>query len=233
MKFKLPRQILQQEISKVISRELRKQQISVIRASKSILKELVEVFHHIETKTLPDHLICKKLPYNLGSGIFLHPEANPILKGSVIAPYAGEVSIVPQNDPEDDGDYVFAPLSDILLTKEEQIYFDKKCKYHPRRLYSLKLDAFKQGNFTRFINHSEKPNIVAELVSISSKNPYGLTPSPMEVVYIAKKTIHPGEQLLISYEGEDKSYWGACNIKPFPMTPKTFQLDTSLEIKKK
>lgn len=232
MNFKLPYQILTQEIRTIISREIRIQQLKILRATKKILKEIAQVSKEIEKHTFPDYLICKKLPHNLGSGIFLHPEATPILKGTVIAPYSGEVSIVPQNDSDDDGDYVFAPLSDIHLTKEEQSYFDKKNRYHPRRLYSIKLDALKQGNFTRFINHSGKPNIVAELFSITS-NSYKLPPSPMEVVYMAKKTIHPGEQLLISYEGDDKSYWRASKIKPFPMTSKTFQLNASLQIESK
>jgi hypothetical protein len=43
----------------------------------------------------------------------------------------------------------------------------------------------------------------------------------------------PGEQLLISYEDGEKSYWGVAKIKPFPMTPKTFILDSGLKLVKK
>jgi hypothetical protein len=100
-----------------------------------------------------------------------------------------------------------------------------------RRLYSVDLDADKKGNFTRFINHSEKPNIEAQFVKIPS-NKLGISPGSCEVIYVAKKTIHPGEQLLVCYEGDDKSYWGALKIKPFPMTPKTFVLNSSCEIVK-
>ena len=123
----------------------------------------------------------------------------------------------------------FTPIEDICLKKEEQALFDKKRKYHPRRLYSLKVDARKKGNFTRFINHSEKPNVVAHLFAIPA-NVYGLKPASIEVVYIAKKNIYPGEQLLVCYEDGEKSYWGVSKIKPFYMTPKTFQLSSSLKI---
>lgn len=232
MEFKKPRQILPQEISKIISREIKVQKIKVLRASKLMLKQIAEISEAIKKNTLPCYLVCKKLPHNLGSGIFLHPQANPIEKGSIIAPYSGIVSIESQNDSDEGSDYVFAPLSDMHLTKKEQELFDKKHQYHPKRLYSLQLDALKEGNFTRFINHSSTPNIVAELVSIKA-NSLGLSPSPLEVVYMAKKIIKPGEQLLICYEGDDKSYWGAAKIKPFPMTPKTFQLDENLNIKNK
>jgi hypothetical protein len=87
----------------------------------------------------------------------------------------------------------------------------------------LKVDGFKKGNFTRFINHSEKPNVVAYTLAVPA-NPYGLVPVPIEVIYFAKKTIYPGEQLLVSYEEGEKCYWGAQAAKPFPMTPKTFRL---------
>lgn len=228
MKFKLPRQIPNQEIYRIISREIRKQKLYVLCASKNHLKEIAEVSCAIEQSGLPKHLICQKLPRGLGFGIFLHPEAKPILKGEVIAPYSGEISLVPQNE-FDDSIYAFAPLLDILCTKKEQLLLDSKCRFHPRRLYSLHVDAVKKGNFTRFINHSDKPNVVAELFKIPS-NSFGLAPSPLEVIYLAKKTIHPGEQLLVCYEDEENSYWGALKIKPIPITPKTFRLNSSLKV---
>lgn len=228
MKFKLPRQILGPEERKIVSREVRKQKVSLVRATKRELKEMADVSRAIAKNGLPKNLVCKKLPNGLGYGIFLHPKAKPIAKGQIIAPYAGEVSFVPQNIP-DDALYAFEPLSDIYLSREEQARFDRKGRYHPRRQYSLHVDALKKGNFTRFINHSEKPNLVADLYKIPS-NPFGLTPSPIEVVYLANKTIRPGEQLLVCYEGDDKSYWGVIKIKPIPITPKTFQLDSSLKV---
>lgn len=228
MKFKLPSQILNTEISKIVSREVRNQKIPVLRADKNNLKEIAEVSRAITKHGLPKNLVCKKLPNGLGYGIFLHPKAQPILKGQIIAPYAGEIFFVPQNLP-DDSLYAFESLSNILFTKEEQSRFDKNRRYHPRRFYSMHVDALKKGNFTRFINHSDKPNLIAEFFRIPS-NSFGLIPSPIEVIYLAKKTIRPGEQLLICYDGDSKSYWSALEIKPIPITPTTFQLDSSLKV---
>jgi hypothetical protein len=229
MKFKLPRQILNKEITPAIVREIKKQNTELVRANKNNLKEVAQVLKSIESKGIPNHLICKKLPHNLGKGIFLHPDAEPILKDQVIAPYAGEICLIPQKGDDGDGSYAFVPLENIFLKKQEQRLVDKTSTYRPGRLYSLKIDAMKTGNFTRFINHSEKPNIVAHLFKIQP-NRYGVETSPIEIIYIAKKKILPGEQLLICYEDEEKSYWGVAKIKPFPMTPKTFRINRSLEI---
>lgn len=231
MKYKLPRPIIPEAISKIILREMKRQKIKVSKASKADLKELAAICRAIEKTGLPSYLVCKKLSADLGHGIFLNPQAKTILKGEVIGSYAGQVTIIPQNVP-DDAAYAFAPVSDMHLDAQEQKIYDAKRRYHPNRLYSLMLDAFKKGNFTRFINHSEKPNVAAYLLSIP-KNDFDLKPSPIEVIYIALKKILPGEQLLISYEDGEKSYWGVAKIKPFPMTPKTFILDEKLKLIKK
>jgi hypothetical protein len=217
MKFNLKRQVITEEIVKIVLNTWTHKDLEPYRLTKKNLNELDDVCRQIEQWALPKNFVRKKLPGKLGYGIFLKPDAEPILKGSLIAPYAGEVSIVAQNE-EDDADYAFDPVTDFYLTKEEQGRFDPKNRYHPRRLYALKLDAKKQGNFTRFINHSEKPNIVAYLVSTKM--------NPFEIIYFAKKTIRSGEQLLVSYENGEKCYWSALGIKPFPMTPKTFRIST-------
>ncbi len=225
MKHKLPRQICQQKINKIIFREIKQQKVEVFRASKKLLAQVRSISESIEKEGLPPYLVKKKLEKGLGYGIFLHPSAKPIAKGQVIAPYAGKVSLDSQNFSDNDSDYIFSIVSNIILTKEEQQLFDPKRRYHPRRLYSLDLDAEKVGNFTRFINHSQKPNIEAHFVQIGRKPEF-----LPEIVYVASKTIRPGEQLQVCYEGEDKSYWGALNIKPTPITPQTYKIDKSLRL---
>jgi hypothetical protein len=228
MKFKMPRPVITPEINLIARRAIRVQKIYVPAATKKNLKEIAQISGEIKKKGLPSYFVVRKLKGKLGHGVFLHPEAEPIERGQVIASYAGELQLFPQNQ-SDDSDYAFAPIVDIRLSKKEQLRFDPKRRYHPRRLYALDLDALRKGNFTRFINHSEKPNIEACLLKIPN-NIYGLKPASAEIVYIAKKKIRPGEQLLVCYEGEDKSYWGAIGIKPFPITPKTFQLSSSLKV---
>ena len=227
-RYNLARQVIvNPHIIGIIVKEMKRQKTSIFSASKKDLKEIADVSKEIRKRGLPKRFVRKKLPLKLGSGIFLHPKADPILQGQVIAPYAGEVSILPQNLP-DDSAYAFAAISDFHLTKKEQMLLDDKLRYHPRRLYFVNIDALKKGNFTRFINHSEKPNVIAHLVRIPS-NSHGVDPSPMEIVYYAKRTIFPGEQLLVCYEDGEKSYWGSLDVKPFPMTAKTFVLHKHID----
>lgn len=223
MKFNLKRHEINKDLSVFCFNKIRQNKIYVPWASKEIVKGISVILQAIEENGLPNYLVVKKLRGKLGSGVFLHPKAKPINRGEPIAPYSGEVILCPQN-MGNESDYAFALISDLLLTKEEQRQWDPTRRYHPRRLYSVDLDAQKKGNFTRFINHSEEPNIEARFVRIP-RNLGGLSACSFELIYIAKKKIRPGEQLLVCYEGEDKSYWGALKIKPFPMTPKTFFLN--------
>lgn len=226
--FKFTSQVISSEVDSIIAREVGRQNFAIRKASKKVLKEIFEISQEIEKNELPSQFIRKTLPNNLGEGLFLKPDAAPIEKDSVIAPYTGEVSIVPQNEP-DDADYAFAPLSDMYLKKEEQKKYDRSNKFSPARLYAIKLDALVKGNFTRSINHSEDPNVYADIIEIG-KNPYNLPQRNLEVVYFASRRINPGEQLLVSYEGEEDSYWEACDYKPFHMSPETFKVNQALEV---
>ena len=229
MKYKLPRQLTTPQLNNLISTQLKKQNITLPTASKKTLQTLADILPRILQNGLPHSLILRKLPHSLGHGIFLHPQAKPIPRGTLIAPYAGTLSLEAQNDPED-SDYAFAPLADIRLAHPDHTLFDPKRRFHPRRLYILNLDAQHNGNFTRFINHSDTPNVTIRYERIP-QNPYGLAPAPLEVLYFAKKTIHPGHQLLVSYEDpEDQTYWGVMGIKPYPLKPTTFKLSPSLRI---
>lgn len=201
---------------------------SLTPLSKNELKEMAEVAEMIKKAGIPKYLVRKKLNDTVGYGIFLHPDAAPLDKGRMIAPYAGKISLVPQFAP-DESTYAFSLIEDLLLDKEDQQKWDAANRYHPKRLYSFKLDAWKKGNFTRFINHSEKPNLAAYTVCIP-KNRYGIPPSPIEVVYFAKKKILPGEQLLVSYEVGAKNYWNAHEGNACPMTPRSFRLGSDLRI---
>ena len=230
MKYKLSHPVMDERMRKAAAREVRRQRIYVATASKKHLKEIAAVTKAIEKDGLPKNLVLRKLPGALGHGIFLHPKAEPILRGQVIGPYSGELSLVSQEEA-DDSPYAFELLGDVLLTKSEQAHFDPHHRYQPKRTYSFLVDAIKKGNFIRFINHSEKPNIVASFFKIPS-NSYGLAPMPIEVIYMAKKKILPGEQLLVSYEGDDNSYWSALEVEPIPITPQTFRLNTSLKVYK-
>jgi hypothetical protein len=220
MQFKLPHQEITPDLNRLLCRKVVEKEVYVSRMTPKHLAEIEAVCEEIKRRGLPEHFVLKKLKKNLGSGIFLHPKAAPLPRGHVVTPYSGKVSLC-QQSLFDDSDYIFSLVNDITLTKEEQKHFDPKAKFSPRRLYSIDLDADKVGNFARFINHSEEPNVEARMLKVHGS---------YEIVYFTKKKVLPGEQLLVCYEGDDKSYWGALNIKPTPITPKTFTLDADLRV---
>ena len=228
MKFKLPRIVITPELRDFLTKELKRRGEVIVKADKVTLEEMAEASKAVLSTGIPKNLVRKKLPKGLGYGIFLRPDAEPILKRQVIASYSGDFRLVPQMRAEE-SDYAFAPMADITLSKKDHKRLDPHRAWHPRRLYELLIDADKKGNFTRFINHSSKPNILAEELRVPN-NPYGLTPAPAEIVYIAKKTIRPGEQLLVSYEDGEETYWAVMGIKPLPITPQTFRLDAALRV---
>ncbi|MCC5831709.1 MAG: SET domain-containing protein [Chlamydiales bacterium] len=220
--FNLIQAFYDPEIKPLLEKSIQLEFGSLAPLTKEELKEIASLKEPILGGGIPKHLVRKKLNKDLGYGIFLHPKASPLVKGQVIAPYAGEISLVPQNAP-DESAYAFSLIENLLLDREEQRYWDKARLPHPKRLYSFKLDAWKKGNFTRYINHSDKPNLAAYTVCIPN-NHYGIAPSLIEVVYFVKKKIRPGEQLLVSYEVGANNFWNGGKGKPFPMTPQTFQL---------
>jgi hypothetical protein len=228
MKYKLARPVFSDALTQLLERELKKQKTYLSKASDKVLEQMAKLIPVIKKQGLPSAFILKKLPDPMGSGVFLRPNAEPLFKGTLIGSYGGEAYISVQNSP-DDSAYAFAPLEDMLLLKQEQELLDPKRKFHPRRLYMMNIDAEKKGNFTRFINHSQEPNIEARILKVP-KNRYGLSPSPCEVIYFVKKKINPGEQLLVCYEDEEGSYWGPLKLKPEPLFAKTFTVNTQLKL---
>ncbi len=228
MKYKLPRPKYSPTLLEAIKRELKKQKFHLPKLSNKSMKELEEMMKIIKSRGLPSYLVLKQLPDPMGWGIFLHPKSKPLPKGKLLAIYSGEALLYPMN-VTDESAYAFAPVDDMTLIKEEQKILDKKNKHHPRRLYSLNIDAEKNGNYTRFINHSDKPNVEARLLSIPD-NEMGIEPAPIEVVYFVKKKILPGQQLLVSYEDGEESYWGVLKLKPIPIFADSFVIDKNLNL---
>ena len=227
MKYNLPRQVSQLDLTPIIKREIEKQNISLNSLTKKHQGELATIVEVIKTIGLPDYLILHKLPHNLGKGIFLHPDKEPLSRGRLIVPYSGEKEIVPAE--YEGGHYAFTPLEKIYLSKEEQFFLNNSLTYKARRSYTLKIDASKKGNFARFVNHSSSPYLAPRLCRVP-KNSFGLKPTPIEVIYFVSKKILPGQQLLVCYEGEENCYWNEEGVKPFPMNPSTFQLNSHRKI---
>ena len=95
------------------------------------------------------------------------------------------------------------------IVKKKESFFKKNNHYtmrYPTRFLGKKeyvIDSKEMGNFTRFINHSDKPNLELESVYLKP-----LT----RMVFFAKRDIKMGEQLTFDY---GTSYW-----KEIGQTPK-------------
>jgi hypothetical protein len=111
-----------------------RQRISIPRLTLKNIQELARILQDMGGSGFLPYLVCKKLPHDLGYGIFLDPQAEPIRKGQAIGMYAGELSFMAQNDAQE-LPYGFTPICDILLSKEEQALFDGKRPYRPSRVF--------------------------------------------------------------------------------------------------
>ena len=110
----------------------------------------------------------------IGYGVFADTDIQP---GQMIGEYAG---IIKKYKPKG------------AQNKEEVHNESYRWKYG-----SDILDAFDAGNFTRFINHSYNPNLEARYIKTNDN-------FPAHLIYIARKPIKKGEQLLINYGAH---YW--------------------------
>lgn len=70
---------------------------------------------------------------------------------------------------------------------------------------ALIIDARREGNFTRFVNHSYKPNVDCKMVYCDSM---------WHTLFIASEAIDKDSQLFINY---GKGYWEAREIEPIEL----------------
>jgi histone-lysine N-methyltransferase SETMAR len=101
-----------------------------------------------------------------GLGVF---SEEYIEKGQYIGEYAGKVV-----DDESEGEYVFQ-------IKENT----------PSRTFTTTIDAGFYGNFTRFLNHSCEPNLIAVPIRVNFTIP--------NIGFFSVRPIHPNEELSFSY----------------------------------
>ena len=85
MEYKLYCLKISQKLNLFASKKIKQNKIYIPVATKNNLKELAVIAREIREGGLPKYLVRMKLKGRLGYGIFLHPEAKPIMKGGVIA----------------------------------------------------------------------------------------------------------------------------------------------------
>lgn len=117
---------------------------------------------------------------DVGYGIFA---AQDLKKGQMIGEYTGVVKRVDFSKKKEDYDYAwgFPPPTKFVI------------------------DSKDAGNFTRFINHSNEPNIDMIYVLINNR---------WHLVYVANQDIKKDQQLFANY---GKPYWRGRGIRPYDL----------------
>ncbi len=189
--------------------------------SARLYKDILRVSKEIEQTGIPSHLYLAHVHPKVHIGVFLKPDAPAIEEGTLIGVYTGQYELV-ESDITEGTSYAYDVAQGVSIKKSEY-----KHVLHPKQPwsqdieYSVQTSAIKKGNFTRYINHS---SLETNIEAVVSKLPDGR----IEILLLALKTIHPGEQLFSCYGGQ---YWKALNIIPNDMRPSTYVLTPSLKVK--
>lgn len=124
----------------------------------------------------------------VGQGVF---STQSVKKGEIISHYAG----------------IFC--SDILAYKSsDNRYLFGFDKSDSPRYHRWLVDAQKQGNVSRFFNHSKEGNLEVKIVNVTHPEHDRVMPF---IFFVSQRDIHPGEQLCYDY---GDLYWDALGIQP-------------------
>ncbi|MBT3393518.1 MAG: SET domain-containing protein-lysine N-methyltransferase [Waddliaceae bacterium] len=96
------------------------------------------------------------------------------------------------------GDYIGEYTGIVRRRSMLSLNINGYCFNYPSKPWKLKsymIDASRSGNHTRFINHSDTPNIAPS---------YALYDDIVHIIFTATKTIPMGTQLTLNY---GKDYW--------------------------
>lgn len=160
----------------------------------------------------------------IGWGVFV-AEGKTIEARKIVGIYTGKVMLVNPRDPKDKrnsdpDDYNFCIKTNrIHLERAEFNALQKEGSARCDDGYDLSkglefiVDASQTGNFTRFINHSNTPNLKAQCKLAKFKGGMQIV-----IVLIAKKTI-TNEPLSLNY---GSGYWKNKGIQPQELSTHEF-----------
>lgn len=189
--------------------------------SARLYKDIMRISQEIEETGIPNHLYLAHVHPKVHIGVFLKPDAPAIEEGTLIGVYTGQYELV-ESDITEGTSYAYDVAQGVSIKKSEYKHvLNPKHPWSKDIEYSVQTSAIKKGNFTRYINHS---SLETNIEAVVSKLPDGR----IEILLLALKTIHPGEQLFSCYGGQ---YWKALNIIPNDMRPNTYVLTPSLKVK--
>lgn len=164
-----------------------------------------EIVTRIEDRLLHplSSLVISEIDPEVGRGLFLAHDAEPILKHTILGLYAGEYLL---KSPKKTVNCVYM----MGLMGSE----NKRSKYSPH------INAQNYGNFTRFMQDlpcSEEiealslPDSISQSIASENVEAREILYKGISVMYfIAKRDIKPGEQIGFSYRGD---YWKNDRIK--------------------
>lgn len=174
-------------------------------------KTVARLYAEVEEYGLPKNFVLKKHP-TIGYGVF---NADKIIKpNTVLGIYTGKLMFHrPNKSVNKISLYVYGIHESLTLDRKVYAKLLKQGfiasplkKFDPEQEFEIMLDAEKEGNWTRFINHSDNANCWVELRKIQvSKDEYIVLP-----VIISKRIILPNKQITTDYGRE---YWKNCDIE--------------------
>jgi hypothetical protein len=137
----------------------------------------VEQLKNIQRGEIAD-VDVKHVSAEVGAGVFAR---SPIAKGAFLGEYAGELR--------------FLMPSQMFAFAEGNPYAFELSGELPWKRGMAMVDSRERGNFTRFLNHSYRPNLDVQQV---------LTKDGYHTIFLALRDIEPGEQLMFNY---GRHYW--------------------------
>lgn len=172
---------------------------------------MARLYKEVRDLGLPKSFILKKHP-KIGYGVFTQDKM--VKPKTILGIYTGKLILIRvDSEEENESLYVYGIEEEVSLTRHQYNRLMKegfipksRKKFDPEEKFEITLDAEKEGNWTRFINHSDRPNCAVELRKIHvCEDGYIVLP-----MIISKRKIMPHTQVTTSY-GSD--YWKASKIK--------------------
>lgn len=182
---------------KVVAPELKKHDIKTDReytANPKINEKLEELYGSLIDQSFVSPMHIRWINKTVGYGVFSEVDLE---RGDMVCEYTG---ILCQDIADDENGYIW----DYPTHRFETIPGKKR-----RKKIKYCIDALTEGNFARFINHTIRKYQNVGVVIVPRNNLW-------HVIYVAKKSIKKGQQLL-TYYGTD--YWRDRQIVPTPIEP--------------
>lgn len=156
----------------------------------------------METSGIPEKLALLKINEELGCGVFAKQNIEP---KEFIGIYSGLFELIQENNDQNN-EYAYDVTEGILKQFLSSLNLDDDGS----GVYFLRTNALKAGNFTKYINHSNSPNVDTKLRKIDNH---------IQILLFALKPIQQGCQLFLDY-GEE--YWKKMGIKPKELNDSTY-----------